>query len=68
LPPLAHVYQKGCLIAKKNNTVDFAEKVLEILQDKKLYNKLQKEALVAAKLWEWKYKGKQFLSFLSDNI
>lgn len=67
LPPLTHIYKKGCLVAKRNDNADFAQKVLEILKDKNLYSKLQKEAVVAAKSWEWKNKGKEFLNFLYNN-
>lgn len=67
LPPLADVYQKGCLVAKRNDVTDFAQKVLMILDDEKLYNRLHKEALDTAKLWDWKYKGRKFLNFLSQN-
>lgn len=67
LPPLAHVYEKGCLVAKRNDMYDFANKVLILLTDKREYLRYRKEALIAAKKWNWQRKGKEFLTFLTQN-
>lgn len=67
LPPLQHIYQEGCLVAKKNNLYDFAFKTYRLLIDDRLYGKLRKEASRSGKKWDWEYKGNEFEKFLKIN-
>lgn len=63
LPAYKYYYPQGMIKAEVGNTDDFANKILQLLLNKKLYEKIKKEAveLISDKL-SWEYRSRQILA------
>lgn len=61
LPVFKTYYLKGFLRAKIGDVKEFSQKILALLEDERLYDKMSKEAIEEAKTWDWSQKGKLFL-------
>ena len=66
LPALRIYYPKGMLKARDED--DFAEKIIELLSNSLLYNKLSYEAQTWAKSWDWRLVAEQLLKKCQDLI
>lgn len=61
LPVFKTYYPGGFLRAKIGDTRDFAEKIMRLLRDKNLYDKMSRQALEEAKTWDWEGRAESFL-------
>lgn len=61
LPVFKTYYPKGFLRAKTGDIKEFSQKILALLGDKGLYDRMSKEAIEEAKTWDWSQKGKLFV-------
>ncbi|MBU1136274.1 MAG: glycosyltransferase [Nanoarchaeota archaeon] len=59
LEALKTYYPKGMLKTEIGNQNQFARNILLLLKDKKLYNKLSKDAYELAKTWDWNKRAGQ---------
>ena len=59
LEALKTYYPQGMLKTKIGNKEQFAENILLLLKDKKLYNKLSKQAYELAKEWSWPERAEE---------
>jgi glycosyltransferase involved in cell wall biosynthesis len=62
LPALKTYYPKGMLKTPCYDKSVFAENVLKLLNDEKLYEKISKDALDLAKDWDWDNKSMELLA------
>lgn len=65
LPVFETYYAKGFLRAKAGNLNDFADKIIQLLDDTKLYEEMKKEAIEEAKSWDWKRRVNDFINFVN---
>ena len=66
LPALRTYYPKGMLKTSCYNSKEFAENILKLLNDEKLYKKMANDALNWAKKWDWDERSKELLSLLKN--
>lgn len=59
LEALKTYYPKGMLKTKTGDKKEFAENILLLLENKKLYEKLKKDAYGLAKEWDWDQRAKE---------
>lgn len=60
LPVFETYYPKGFLRAKIGDVKEFSQKILALLEDRRLYDKISKEAIEEAKTWDWGQRGELF--------
>lgn len=53
-------YPKGFLHAKVGNIEEFSIKIINLLEDEKLYRKMSQEAIGEAKTWDWYDRVRSF--------
>lgn len=58
LEALKTYYPKGMLKTPCYNLKKFAENIIELLENKKLYKKISKEAIECAREWDWDKRAK----------
>lgn len=71
LPALKTYYPKGMIKTPCYDLKAFAENILKLLADEKLYKRTAKDALEWAKEWDWDKKAEDLLSLLEgigDNL
>lgn len=68
IPALRVAYPKGAVKVPHKDCFTFAEKVLELLDDKELYNKLRYDAMDLAKEWDWEKRAKNALNFIEREL
>jgi glycosyltransferase involved in cell wall biosynthesis len=71
LPALKTYYPKGMIKTPCYDLKAFAENILELLTDEKLYERTAKDALEWAKEWDWDKRAEDLLSLLGgigDNL
>lgn len=61
LEALKSYYPKGIIKTPCYNTDAFANNIIKLLEDKKLYKKTSNEALAWAKQWDWNEKAENLL-------
>ena len=61
LPVFKTYYPKGFLRAKIGDIDDFSQKVINLLEDNQLYNKMSREASEEAKTWDWPRRVANFI-------
>ncbi len=61
LPVFNTYYPLGFLKAKVGDIKDFSEKILDLLNNKILYQKMREEAIVEAKTWDWEIRLKSII-------
>lgn len=61
LPVFKSYYPKGFLRAKSGDFNDFARKIILLLKDSSLYQKMSQEAIAEAKTWDWQNRVAGFL-------
>ena len=66
LPALKSYYQKGMLKTPCFNLEGFAENILNLLADEKLYKETSKDALNWAKEWDWDRQAEKLLDCLKQ--
>jgi glycosyltransferase involved in cell wall biosynthesis len=66
IPALRIAYPKGMLVVRLKNSKEFANAVLLLLTNDKLYCKLQSEALELAKSWDWDLKACNVLQYITS--
>lgn len=66
LPVFKTYYPQGFLHAKINNNIDFAEKIIRLLNDKRLYQKMSQEAIAEAKTWDWQQRISSFIKQINS--
>jgi glycosyltransferase involved in cell wall biosynthesis len=66
LPALKVYYPKGMLKTPCYDLKTFAENILKLLNDEKLYGRLQKEALEWAKEWDWDKRAEELLKAIKE--
>ena len=54
-------YPQGFLRAKIGDTKEFGEKIINLLEDKDLYEKVRQQAIEEAKTWDWQKRIELFL-------
>lgn len=64
LPALKTYYPKGMLKTPCFDLEAFADNILKLLGDEKLYEKTAKDALDWAKEWDWDKKGEELLEHI----
>lgn len=62
LPVFETYYPLGFLRAQIGDTYDFAEKIISLLEDQELYQKMSIEAIEEAKTWDWEKRARIFLN------
>lgn len=68
LVALETYYPKGMLKAKKNDLNDFAEKILALLTDEKLYQEQSRDARdLIVNIWNWEIRATRFYQLISDS-
>ena len=55
-------YPKGFLRAKIGNVKEFAQNIVELLENKALFDKISNEAIEEAATWDWEERIKNFLN------
>jgi glycosyltransferase involved in cell wall biosynthesis len=68
LPTLRDYYPKGMIKTHCFDLRAFAENILRLLEDEKLYRKLQREALEQAKAWDWNLRAKDLLQTIHREL
>lgn len=67
LPALKSYYPQGMLKAKIGNLEDFVEKIMQLLTNQAIYNKLSNQASRLIELeWNWQKRTDQFLTKLDE--
>lgn len=66
LPIFENVYKQGFITVEKYNTNLFAEKVILLLQNKKLWKRVSGEAKNQAELLSWEKTSKIFQTYLEE--
>ncbi len=67
LPALEEYYPKGMIKVTCYDLEAFAETIIDLLENKKLYNKTKKDALDWSKEWDWDKRAKEILeTIISD--
>ncbi|MBI5465415.1 glycosyltransferase [Candidatus Gottesmanbacteria bacterium] len=66
LPVFKSYYSQGFMRAQTGNTKIFAQKIIELLNDKMLYQKLSDEAILEARTWDWQNRVESFLAKVKD--
>lgn len=62
MPVFETYYPQGFLRAQVGDTYDFAEKIISLLEDQELYQKMSIEAIEEAKTWDWEKRARIFLN------
>lgn len=57
---------KGTLSVSFKNTKKFAKATLRLLEDRKLYERISKEAVSLASEWDWDSRAKRILGFMKE--
>lgn len=68
LPALRTYYPKGMLKTSCYDLKAFAENILKLLNDEKLYRKTSKDALDWAKEWDWDERADQILNVIKEIV
>lgn len=64
---LKSYYPYGLLKAKKGDLNDFSKKIIFLLQNKKLYEKISAQGIKMIRSeWTWKHRAKQFLDKINE--
>jgi len=61
LPVFKTYYPQGFLRVETGDLNAFSQKIIDLLKDKKLYQKMSKEAVVEAETWDWEQGVLKFL-------
>ena len=61
LESLKTYYHQGFLRAPVGDIKAFSEHIINLLDDKELYDKMTREAIEEAKTWDWKQRGQRSL-------
>jgi len=64
LPVFKTYYPRGFLRAKGGDIKDFAQKIIKLLENKRLHNKIRKEAIKEAESWDWDLRAEKFLKMI----
>jgi len=65
LPVFHTYYPNGFLRAEVGDFNDFAQKIITLLNDKKIYAKNSRQAIQEAKTWDWSYRTNVLLDFVN---
>lgn len=68
LESLKTYYSKGMLKVSVGNYKDFSKKVIELLENKELYEKAKNEAIIFASKWDWSHRQNIIFSKLNNLI
>jgi len=61
-------YPKGMLKAPRGDLMAFAKNIINLLDDRELYNRMGKEALEFAKDWDWDKRAKELLNIIQREL
>lgn len=67
LPVFKTYYPHGFLRVKTGDFKAFAQKIVSLLENKALYDKISKEAIEEATTWDWKQRVKIFLERIKNS-
>ena len=65
LPVFKTYYSKGFLRAEIDNFDDFADKIVQLLDNAKLYESMKKEAIKEAESWDWGERVNEFIKIMA---
>lgn len=68
IPALKVAYPEGMLVAPLRDCQGFGDKVLQLLQNQEVYDRVKKEAINLAKKWDWDKRACEVMLFIRRNI
>jgi glycosyltransferase involved in cell wall biosynthesis len=67
LPVLRTYYPKGMIKVPRFDLEQFAEAIIRLLTDSKLYSRMSSEAIEETNSWDWDSKAKEFLTVIRNH-
>jgi glycosyltransferase involved in cell wall biosynthesis len=67
LPVLRTYYPRGMIKVPRFNLEQFAEAIIRLLTDSKLYSRMSSEAIEATNSWDWDSKAMEFLTVIRNH-